>query len=271
MSLDEETELERIDALFELMSGLVQRPTAVTDDREAREHFLPSARLSAAQRLDIYREQFWLRHEESLREDFPGTSALLGPEWDDIVRGYLKAFPPTTPSLRELGFQLPGHLEDQGHFEGSVLDMARLERAYLEVFDAPDEPPLDPAHVGALSPEQWPLARLGISGALRLLELGSHAADLRRLLRSGALVELEERAKPTYLAVYRRELGLWDKEISRTAHELLGRLASGQALGPACEATAAGRPEAARELDTQLGEWFADWARLGWITRVIVP
>jgi hypothetical protein len=271
MSLEEEGELERIDALFELMSGVVQGSSTIPADAGVARHFLASSRLSAAQRVDIYREQFWLRHEESLREDFPGTRALIGPAWEDLVRGYLKEFPPTTPSLRELGFQLPDYLEKHGGIDSSVFDMARLERAYLEVFDAPDEPPLDPAHVGALSPEQWPLARLGISGALRLLELGSHAADLRRLLRSGALVELEERAKPTYLTVYRRELGLWDKEISRTAYALLGRLASGQALGAACEATAEERPEAARELDTQLGEWFADWARLGWITRVDVP
>jgi len=266
-----EAELERIDALFELMSGLVQRSSAITDDREANEHFLPSSRLSAAQRVDIYREQFWLRHEDSLTEDFPGTRALLGPKWDDIVRGYLQQFPPTTPSLRELGFQLPDYFENQGSLEPSVLDMARLERAYLEVFDAPDEPPLDPARVAALLPEQWPLVELGTSGALRLLELGSQAADLRRALRAGALGEIAERVEPVYLVVYRRELGLWDKEISRTAYELLGRLASGQALGAACEATAEQRPEAARELDTQLGAWFADWARLGWITRVVVP
>jgi len=271
MKESERAELERIDALFELMSGLVQRPVAITDDLGASEHFLASARLSAAERVDIYREQFWLRHEESLREDFPGTMALLGPQWDELVRGYLQEFPPITPSLRELGFQLPDYLKNQGSIEPSVLDMARLERAYLEVFDAPDEPPLDPASVGALSPEQWPLVEMGISGALRLLELGSQAADLRRKLRAGTLIELAERVEPVYLVVYRRELGLWDKEISRTAHELLRRLASGQALGAACETTAEQMPEATRELDTQLGAWFADWARLGWITRVIVP
>jgi hypothetical protein len=272
----ERAELERIDALFELMSGFVQHQGPLAGEHleeQANAHFLASSRQSALERIDIYREQFWLRHSESLSEDFPGTRALLGPDWSALARGYLAAHPPSTPSLRELGFRLPEYLAScpQRSVPRVAVDMAELERAYLQVFDTPDEPPLDPAEVAALAPEKWPGARLRLSGALRLLELGSRVADLRRALRARTTADLALEEQAIQLVVYRRDLGLWDKEVPRVAFDLLQSLLSGFSLGAACEEVAGRVPDAGEALDAHLGEWFADWTRLGWIRGVVLP
>jgi hypothetical protein len=61
-------------------------------------------RLSPAEQVDIYRRQFWLRHEDCLAEDFPALRAILGePLWEAFVRDYLTEIPPTAPNLRDLG------------------------------------------------------------------------------------------------------------------------------------------------------------------------
>jgi hypothetical protein len=269
-------ELDRVDALLESMATRIQRPLAAGADASElpalERDFGGSRRLSARERLDIYRQQFWLRHEESLEEDFPATSQLLGSAWQSVVEGYLLENPPSTPSLRELGFRLPDYLASlgSGGGRGVVLDMARLELAYLEVFDAVDEPPLALAELESLGPADWSGARLELSRALRLLELQHSVADFRRAVRSGETISAPSAGPPIHLVVYRHELGLWDQEISADAYDFLQRLAHGESLGAACEGTAGRSPGASEELDAHLGEWFTNWTRLGWITKVVV-
>ena len=53
------------------------------------------------------RKRLLLRLRDVLREDFPGVAALLGPEqFDEVVSGYLAAFPSRWPSVRHLGHSL---------------------------------------------------------------------------------------------------------------------------------------------------------------------
>ena len=61
------------------------------------EHFTGNERLAPIEQLDIYREQFWLRHIGCLAEDFPTLVAFIGQaKFDDIVADYLATHPPNT-------------------------------------------------------------------------------------------------------------------------------------------------------------------------------
>src|SRR5262245_10531800 len=97
-------------------------------------------RLSPVEQLEIYREQFWLRHTSSLVEDFPGLSGILGQaSWEQLVEAYLAAVTPESYTLRDLGQRLPEFVARASFLEHRELctDMARLEWAYVEAFDAP--------------------------------------------------------------------------------------------------------------------------------------
>ena len=64
-------------------------------------------RLTPAEQAEIYREQFWLRHRDVLRDDYPALRHLIGDEpFDDLVRAYLEACPPRSYTLRDLGDRL---------------------------------------------------------------------------------------------------------------------------------------------------------------------
>src|SRR6186997_1950140 len=129
---------------LELIAFLRQR-TALEKDARAR-HWAArvltgSATLSPVQQLEVYREQYWLRHTGSLVEDFPGLSGILGQSaWERLVEGYLDRHPPEQFSLRDLGSRLAGYVQEQVWLERPELcrDMAALEWAYIECFDAPD-------------------------------------------------------------------------------------------------------------------------------------
>ena len=265
-----------LDQLQAFMSAALRRRRDLSTDPEivaraerdvhATPHFTP------ARHLEIYREQFWLRHTQSLLEDFPGLAGVLGQSaWERLTEEYLLAHPPASFSLRELGEKLPAFLEraDFLHEQRQlVLDMARLEWAHIEVFDAPSLPPLSPEAVAGLDEESLASAVLVLSPALRLLDLSYPAPELRnRLLSAGdARVTLPlPEPRPSRVVLYRRDLSIVHCRLQRAPFALLDALGRGVSLGNACEeACALGEAEAA-SVEREVATWFADWVARGFI------
>ena len=91
--------------LEEWLAGLMRSRTNLARDPDvalrARAHVTGNDRLSPAEQIEIYREQFWLRHTGSLLEDFPGLSGILGQEdWEKLSESYLSEVVPRAWSLR---------------------------------------------------------------------------------------------------------------------------------------------------------------------------
>ena len=237
----------------------------------ATEHITGNDRLSPVEQLEIYREQFWWRHTSSLLEDFPGLAGILGQEdWEQLCERYLREVSPTSYTLRDLGELLPEVIERSSWLPHQALcrDMARLELAYIEAFDAPDAAPLAPQRLAAISEADLPRARLILAPCVRLLRVGFPVADLRRALRASgddpvAIPDPDSRR----LVVYRKDLRLWDMPLSEVGFAFLGALAAGTALGAAAEA-AATTPEAEAELAAQIGSLLQEWTTKGLISDV---
>jgi hypothetical protein len=235
-----------------------------------------SAHLSPAEQLEIYRVQFWLRHTASLVEDFPGLGGILGQaDWERLLETYLSEHPPTSWTLRDLGAQLPAHVETCSWLphRGLCADMARLEWAYIEVFDARDAAPLDAERIAAIPEHAWPTARIVLNPALRLLRVAYPVADLRRQLRQHPVASvLIPDAEPQCLVIYRGpDRNLKHASVPRSAFELLGLLHAGLPLAAACETVVNEHPELASDVEHSVQAWFADFAQRGWIVDVEPP
>jgi hypothetical protein len=260
----------------ELQSRIVsflERRRDLTKDTEAcafaDAHIVGNARVSPAEQLEIYREQYWLRHTGSLVEDFPGVSGVLGQsDWERLVEEYLLAHPPVTFSLRELGQNLPDFAESRDwlpHRE-LVADMARLEWAYVEVFDAPEARPIEPEKLAQVPEDAWEGVRLVLNPALRLLRVSYPVLELRKrlLVATDESISLPE-PESHHLAICRRNLAIEHEALDPGAFTLLSKLSRSVPLGRACESTAHElelTPEAiARELET----WFATFTSRGYV------
>jgi hypothetical protein len=247
--------------------------------RFAEEHLGGSERLSAVEQLEIYREQFYLRHTASLVEDFPGVGGILGQsDWDRLVWDYLASVTPTSFDLGDLGAGLAAFAETRDWLAERrelVVDMARLEYAHIEVFDAANATPLDPAKLGAVPDDAWEHACLVTDPGLRLLGLRHPVLALRR-----ALLERAERndtsalalpaPKPGFLAVHRRNLAIFHDELEPNAFALLWALGRGEPLGRACESAARDANVSVESLGAELERWFATWAARGYVVDVVV-
>jgi hypothetical protein len=238
-------------------------------------------RLSPIEQLEIYRRQFWLRHTTSLVEDYPGLSGILGQRaWEVLVEAYLSEVAPSSWTLRDLGESLAGYVErriDTPH-HALCLDMARLEWAYTELFDAADSGSLDPAKLAAIPDDAWGAVRMTMSPALRLLRTQYPVARLRRELREAALgIGDGDSSKTTEvpppkqqnLALYRdRERVLRYSVLSEVQMVLLEGLVDGEPLDKACSLAGRVIPNATSEIEANIGGWFAEWGKRRWIVDV---
>jgi hypothetical protein len=267
---------DELSQLQERIAVAVRHPRALEKDATwrdfAAQHIAGSARLSPVEQLEIYREQFWLRHTSSLVEDFPGLGGILGQaDWEKLAEQYLLEVKPDSYTLRDLGLRLPQLIERAAWLphQALCLDMARLELAYIEVFDAPNTTPLAPERLAAIPEEALGDARLVIAPSVRLLTVRYPVADLRRELRGAddAEVAIPEES-PKNLVVYRRELRLWDMPVSNVAFAFLTGLAAGQTLAAAAE-LAANSTEREAELAAGIGGWLQEWTTKGLISDVL--
>lgn len=109
------------------------------------------ARASADERVQVYAYMYRARITEALQSQFPRLARLLGSDaFAKLAFAYVTDHPSRNPSLRHLGAALPEWLDQQG--KAGLSDLARLEWARSDVFDAVDEALLT---VDAL--RAWPL------------------------------------------------------------------------------------------------------------------
>ncbi len=243
-----------------------------------------SRELTALERLGIYGTAYYARLLECLRGEFPVLLHALGQEvFDAFAIGYLQRYPSRSYTLCQLGANFARYLEETRPEseveEGTIswpdflIDLARLEWNFSEVFDGPGtegEPLLDPARLQALPPDQWLDARLECVCCLRLLELRFPVQRYLLAVRRGQEPELPDPAE-TFLAVSRRQFVVRHYELSRPAYELLKALLAGDTISDSIVRAAEWADPEDDRLAGNLQKWFHDWAAEGLFRSVLAP
>lgn len=199
-------------------------------------------------RLRVYRNAYYVRLEDALAHDFPALRTVLGDAaFGPLMAEYVQAHPSRSPTLRQLGRHLPGWLHARGRH--APADVAALEWAVLESFDAVDAPVLAPEALAAIPPERWQHLRLRLHPAVHLLTVNCNALELWRAVRRKAAVPDLAAAPAQRLVVARTADG--DPPVVQAVAEaeygLLRAFADGAVFADACErlTAALGDPEAA--------------------------
>jgi hypothetical protein len=226
---------------------------------------LPSRTLTPADRVGIYQGMYLMRMEEALESDYAALKHLLGGRaWSDLVRDYVSAHPSVTYTLNRLGDRFPDFVARWPGAKRPALchDLARLEFAIAEVFDAPQVEPLSDAEIAAVPPEAWEKARLAPIEAFRLLAFRYPVNAYFQSVRDEDHAHPDLKRKDTYIAIYRRDYAVWRHDLSQPAFDLLTDLVAGKPLGKAVAASLARGGRRAPTTD-QLFRWFREWASGG--------
>jgi hypothetical protein len=215
-------------------------------------------RLNAAERLDIYANMYFFRLRDCLAEDYPKVSKIVGgAAFHNLVTDYLLRHPSTHWSLRYLGAALPvflaGHpLADRFPF---LADLARLEWARIDVFDAPDAPLLSRDSLTGRSTEAVNKLPIRPVPASRLLTLDWNVAPVWRAIEertagdesggthSAAVAAGSEcfseplavgapEKRPCRLLVWRRDFTVLHRSLNAVESACLAAAAGGEATLP---------------------------------------
>lgn len=225
------------------------------------------ARLGAAERLEVYANAYFHRIHDALLDDHGALAAALGPEgFHDLVTAYLMVHPPEQPSLRDAGARLPRFLEGDPAAEPFrrrwrfAPDLARLEKALLDAFDAPDAAPLARAELERLPPEAWEALPLRLHPSARLVPVRHPVAAVRAAFEEAGAeaVRAPEAPEPGTLLVWRRAERVRFRALEEEEARLLGRLREGERFGALCEhlAAEAGAEDAPALAAAHLAAWI---------------
>lgn len=231
---------------------------------------LPSAGLQPLERLEIYQGMYPLRMEEALAADYPGLKHFLGDHvFLHLATAYVQVHPSCSFTLNPLGEHLADFLSTAKGVRKRAFcrELARLERALAEVFDAPQTDALGEETIAEVPAEAWAGARLVPIAALRLLALRYPASAYLDSLRGDAHQHPAVVRQDEWVVVYRRAYAVYRYDLSRAAHDLLADLVAGHTVGQAV-ATALKRRGRARPQADDLFHWFRQWAAAGMFTEV---
>jgi hypothetical protein len=215
-----------------------------------------SRRMTAEERLEVYRQGYRARLVECLADDYPAVKDLLGDDgFDSLASSYVEKFPSHSPSLNRYGVRMADLLRERGDALGAFAsDLARLEWALVEAIHAP------PASALALQ------SGASASGEMRLLAAPSvqlllfqHPVNRHyQAFRDGAPRGVE--AGPAATLVHRQGWVVWRRDVSPAMAVVLGEILAGATLGSALAAaeTSETGPDAG-----EVTEAFRDWVAGG--------
>jgi hypothetical protein len=202
-----------------------------------------------------------------------------------MVLAYLRENPSTSFTLRNLGSKLPKWLESHPEFfprrHSLLLDVARLEWAYVEAFDGADLTPLTAADFGDLGGAsqlflQPHLQLLDLRHPVDELVLAVHRQTAPSDIMSNAVTERKQakrtrlpamRRSQIHLAVHRYDNSVYYRRIDPEAFRLLSALQSGTLLGHALEVAFSKSSLSPEDQAAKIQEYFAHASELGWFCK----
>jgi len=227
---------------------------------------LPSKALSSVERLDIYAHMYYARLLEILSEEYPTTRQILGEKtFERACRRFLERNPSKHRTLNRLSERFPDFLARHlppGNRRGLAVDVARIERAMEDVFDAPRAEPLTAAQFAAIGADEWHRVRLRVIPALRMFRLRYPANEYMTRVRGNEKPRIA-RPRPLCVIVYRLGYRVYRRDQTPGQFKLLAALASGRTLAEAVRTSLSGRRGSPDKLAATLGAWFREWAAAG--------
>jgi hypothetical protein len=219
-----------------------------------------SGALGPAERLDIYAGMYRTRLLDVLREDFPRTLAIVGNDtFGALACRYLAASPSTNASVRHLGRSFADFLATQSTTPAFLADLARLEWARVEVFDAADVAPFRLSDLQSVPAEAWPALRFRLIPACVVVE---SAWPVHRIWADAGETPLTNRHEPeaTTVRVWREVWSISHATMGVAERQAFRALERGAPFAGICAAvdTDLGANAAAREVGGILVRWLED-------------
>jgi hypothetical protein len=258
-------------ALQELLYRRITEPERATPGQSDERGLPPGGvealvrgdhQLSAVERIGIYADAYFFRLLDCLGEEFPSTLAVLGADnFAALAKRYLLDYPPTEPSILYAGRYLADFLSDHPFVQRwpFITELARLERAVLDVFHAPDAPALDVQALREVPSEEWPAVKLQAHPAVEIVHCKWRLSDILQAVEQGREWNDPEHEDASVL-VWRQNAVVYYRSLESLERDALVMVKEGASFALICESVAAGVEETNHValIGRLMARWLAD-------------
>jgi hypothetical protein len=187
----------------------------------------------------VYRYAYGSRLVEAMRNDHELLHLYLGDEmFDEMGHAYVKARPSEHPNLRWFSQGLPEFLKSAEPFcnHPVLSDLAALEKALNDAFDAAEGEVLELAAMVAFAPEAWPDLTFRPHPSAARLDLSTNASAVWLALKNDETPpDATVPEQPSRLLIWRQDVTPMFRELPVEEAMMWDEAASGIPFGVLCE------------------------------------
>jgi hypothetical protein len=210
----------------------------LTGDDSVLTEILDSPREKREVLFGVYKHAYGSRLVQAMRSEHQLLHGYLGDEmFDAMGHAYVAANPSQHPNLRWFSKTLPDFLKSAEPYRDhpELSDLAALEKALNDAFDAEDAPVLALAEMAGIAPQAWAdLKFQSHSGASRL-DLSTNASAIWLALKGDETppdaVALEQ---PCRLLIWRQDVTPMFRELGAEEAMMWDEAAGGIPFGVLC-------------------------------------
>lgn len=193
---------------------------------------------SAVLRMALYGDAYKLRLKEALSTDYERLHSYLGDElFDNLMQRYIDGHPSHHTSLRYFGQHMVKLLEELEPFDQLpvVADLARIEQAFGNSFDAADCQSASLNQLAQQEPEAWATLTLRFHSAVQLLPQHYNSFQIWRSLANEETPPPKIVSDSTWL-IWRQDLVSRYRALENAELSALTVAMSGGNFADLCEA-----------------------------------
>jgi hypothetical protein len=217
----------------EFQRGILAGDDAILDE------IIDSPRENRATLFGVYRYAYGSRLVDVMRNDHELLHVYLGDEmFDEMGYAYVKARPSEHPNLRWFSQALPEFLGSaKPYCDHPVLsDLAALERALNDAFDATEAPVLTLEDMAGFAPEIWNDLMFKPHPGARRLDVKTNTAAIWMALKNDeAPSDATLLDEPSRLLIWRQDTTPMFRELPTEEAMMWDEAANGIPFGVLCE------------------------------------
>lgn len=154
------------------------------------QHIQSTENFSAENRLNIYAYAYKARLKEAMTTDYEKLHTYLGDEqFNQVMERYIEKYPSQQTSLRYYSTEMASLLREEAPFNQLpvLTELAYIEAAFANSFDAADGPLISIEDLASLPPEAWGTLRLNFHASVQILSLNVNSFAVWKALAAESL------------------------------------------------------------------------------------
>jgi hypothetical protein len=209
----------------------------INADLSFKQSIQSTPKLSAEQRLAIYRNAYETRLIEALETNFPALKSYLGEdEFYQLGNKYLRQYPSTYKSIRWFGNQFAEFLQKEYKETPYLSELALFEWTMSLAFDAKDAKVLSIADIQNLPAEAWNTLSFSLHPSSHILDIQWNiAAQWKSIIENNTIVEWVKETTPYSVIIWRKNLTLQFCSLSKEESWAIKSLINGKSFTELCE------------------------------------